>query len=463
MKNKKKNNFHTIVQELTNLMKKVITDKEFVERKLIQYKDLAAYYSEEAVSSRVWKKITNDLSKRKQNTIKNFNLRNKVKPKIAFVTPYPSDRSGCAEYSFATIKELSKSVDVDVFTDADDVLHTNFVKNIRKVHKYQYLKNTYDAVVSVIGNSHFHLNIYDNVINYGGYVIEHDNRLLDFINLKYGTAKTAEIASIELGKNVSEKEIYEWIEGKKDFETLFLNELYDSSKKMFFHSKSLIKNFEKINHRKADFLPFCKFVDYDFNNYDVSKKRDARMKLGIPDNEIAIATFGSVASSKLYEECLTSLSHLPKQKDKYYKMYFVGECQGREYDKINEIASILGIQVFVKPFHYFTRKEYAEILQIADIGIQLRRHKFGAISGSLMECISVGLKTVSNKDLALGVNSPNYVTVIEDDPTPEIISEGILAALQNPMSNIDIKLSQNNHNLEHSFKKYSELLLKQVL
>jgi hypothetical protein len=331
------------------------------------------------------------------------------------------------------------------------------------VHKYQYFKNTYDAVISVIGNSFFHLNIYDNVINYGGYVIEHDNRLLDFINLKYGTAKTAEIASIELGKSVSEKEIYDWIEGRKDFETLFLNELYDSSKKMFFHSKSLIKNFERINKRKAEFLPFCKFVDYDFDNYDLSKKRELRKKLGIPDNEIVIATFGSVASSKLYEECLTSLSYLPKQNDKYYKMYFIGECHSREFERINEIAITHGLQVFVKPFHYFTRKEYGEILQVADIGIQLRRHKFGAISGSLMECISVGLKTVSNKDLALGVDAPNYVTVIEDDPTPEVISKGILTALQNPMSINDIKRSQQNHNSEHSFKKYSELLLNQVL
>lgn len=295
-----------------------------------------------------------DFSSFKKIEKKAFNINKKVKPSVAFVTPYPNDKSGCADYSYATIKELSKYVNVDVFTDAENISKSKSVRAFKKIHCFEYLMKDYDEVISVIGNSHFHLKIFDNVINYGGSVIEHDNRLLDFINYKYGLQKTSEIASVELNRDVSESEIESWIQGKKHFETLFFNDLYDSSSNFFLHSKKLVENFEKINKGKATYLPFCQFIENNIKNYNLIEK--AGIKMGIPLNEVVITTFGGVAASKLYEECVQSLKYLKKPQGKNFKLYFIGECNVGEYIRINEISSTNKTEVFVKQSYYFTRE-----------------------------------------------------------------------------------------------------------
>ena len=447
--------------DLESLMFKAYNDENFVKRKIFEHKDLSIKYSEKNVSRRVWEAVKISYENNNKYLPTKINIIKKSKPKLAFVTPYPFDKSGCADYSYTTIKAILNKVDVDVYTNANHCKTDLEVMNIRKVSITPYISKKYDAVISVIGNSFYHSEIYDYAINHSSYVIEHDNRLLDFISWKYGIAKAAEIASFELGINVTTDDIHDWLVGNNHFETLFMNDLYDSSIKLFLHSRNLIENFEKINGRKAVYLPFSKFTDYKVDNSNMLLKKLKKKELGVPENEISIVTFGAVVTSKLYEECVKSLSFLPKIPGKYYKLYFIGECGKSEFDTISEISTNLGVKVMKRLYYYFSKEEYANYLQIADIGIQLRRHKLGGISGGLMECICAGIPTVSNKDLATALESPQIVYQIPDDPSPQDIANGIsnrFTFQHDSLTSSEIK----EYNKSRSFEHYGNLLLKEI-
>jgi len=69
-------------------------------------------------------------------------------------------------------------------------------------------------------------------------------------------------------------------------------------------------------------------------------------------------------------------------------------------------------------------------LLAADGAIQLRTHRFGGISGALMDCIAAGVPTVANEDLAAALDAPSTVARVGDAFTAAEVAtalEGLLA------------------------------------
>lgn len=72
----------------------------------------------------------------------------------------------------------------------------------------------------------------------------------------------------------------------------------------------------------------------------------------------------------------------------------------------------------------FTRK-YETFLIASDFAIQLRTFGFGGLSGAVLDCISAGIPTVVNNDLAESTNSPDYILRINDHISALLIAENI--------------------------------------
>ena len=116
------------------------------------------------------------------------------KSNIAVATPWPPQRSGVSDFSAYTLDKLSEVADVTVLTNGpNDALGRHVT--VRQISAAAYLDPTYDAVISVLGNSHFHLPALEYLTALGGPVIAHDNRMVEFYSYLYGEDKAARLLS----------------------------------------------------------------------------------------------------------------------------------------------------------------------------------------------------------------------------------------------------------------------------
>lgn len=447
------------ISRLTDIMVKMLSNRIWRSKVLLRHLHLVTKFSETEVAKRTWASIYSSYKSSNASTSFIKSQKHLIKPKLAFITPYPPDNSGCARYSQATIQNLSKYARVDVFTDATEIQSNNSVENFYNISALAHLSKKYDSVISVIGNSHYHSKIFDLVLEYGGVVIEHDNRLLDFYNWKFGSEYTASVASREIGNSYNQDDIYNWLHHSENIRTLFLNDLYDSSTLLFMHSKPLINHYHQISGRKASYLPFCIYSELSPNQRMNNKKR-ARTTLGVSDDEILIISLGSVDPTKYCNEIVMALNLLNSTTVKY-KFYFVGHCSSNQFRILSDLIKN-NKNIIIEEEKYYSKKEYNLFLNAADLGIQLRRHKFGGLSGGLMDSISVGLPTIANKDLASSMDSPAYVQAINDDPSPEAILNSFLTFTKTEYTHAHIMRGYNKFVSNHNFDLYSSQLLEHL-
>ena len=102
-----------------------------------------------------WNAVTLRLDNRPATILRHY------RPRVALLSPVPPDRSGVADYSAATCAELGKLVDLHVFTETAEPAPQRNVATVRPLSALPSLMTGFDRVINVVGNSHFHVRIFD--------------------------------------------------------------------------------------------------------------------------------------------------------------------------------------------------------------------------------------------------------------------------------------------------------------
>ncbi|WP_457302311.1 glycosyltransferase, partial [Phyllobacterium sp. P5_D12] len=377
------------------------------------------------------------------------------------LSPLPPDRSGVADYSAATIKELGKLVDLDVYARGTPAAKPEGANGAYAVSAVPFVSSEYDKVIGVVGNSHFHLEIFNFLLRYGGVCIEHDNRLLSFYRILLGKERAQEVAQRELGRPVSGEEIDRWMSDESLLEATFLGELATASSQLFLHSQVTTDIVNARLNAGAVHLPFSIYRPWTTDPLDRSAKRRARERLGFGEDEFAIATFGYVHSNKAAEECIWAIDLL-RSWNIPAKLYFVGGW-AMEHRGFLDLRKQLGLEEHVKfVAEYTSDTQYRDYLMAADAGIQLRTHFLGGLSGALLDCIAAGLPTITNDDLAEAMDAPSYVLRIPDHPSPVLLAEALAQISDQIRDRTKLARARRLYCDEHSFKRYSELLCQSL-
>ena len=130
---------------ILNLIKNPDARKKIIEKQ----SPLIEKYKEPIVAEKFWNFI---IRNKKTKFVQNLNIPNTLKPKprIAFLTPFPPDRSGVADYTAKSLEEIGKLAVVDVFTDATSSKEFPGVRNIFPLSEKPFQSKDYDKVVSII-------------------------------------------------------------------------------------------------------------------------------------------------------------------------------------------------------------------------------------------------------------------------------------------------------------------------
>jgi hypothetical protein len=114
-------------------------------------------------------------------------------------------------------------------------------------------------------------------------------------------------------------------------------------------------------------------------------------------------------------------------------LHFVGDIADKSdpAGDIHALARRFHIEphVFVTG-SYLPEERYRDYLIAADAAVQLRTYGFGSVSGTLMDCATVGLPAVANESLAAAIDVPaSYIMTVPDDLNSSAVASALFALL----------------------------------
>lgn len=439
---------------ILNLIKNPDARKKIIEKQ----SPLIEKYKEPIVAEKFWNFI---IRNKKTKFVQNLNIPNTLKPKprIAFLTPFPPDRSGVADYTAKSLEEIGKLAVVDVFTDATSSKEFPGVRNIFPLSEKPFQSKDYDKVVSIIGNSHFHTEILKYHLRYGGACIQHDNRMAELYAWNMGHEKFAKKASELIKRKVEIAECQNWLKDPSLLPTLFLEDIIKKSQPLIFHSKVTQKLVKQMYGVDSEYLPFSSYRHFSDNELTPEHKLTTKKKLNLPLNEIIISTFGLVTETKAPFDCVYATYFLNKWGIPA-TFYFVGET-GTLNEPLLKLAEDLEISAKIITLNSWTSEEtYKDFLVASDFAIQLRTYGFGGLSGAILDCISSGLPTVVNEDLAEATNSPKFILRTKDHISALLMAESIYEAYKEQKHQNRLNIERKEYLEKHNFQKYAEDLMK---
>ena len=442
------------VEQLTGRLTRANQDTSFREALIRAQGELAEPFHAEAVRARFWDFIMSRFERDREAQAPA--LAKHAKPKVAFISPFPPDQSGVARFTERTVSAASKHFQIDLFTDAPrPLLLGDGVRDAGKISVYALLKNRYDSIISVLGNSRFHLPIIELFERYGGPCIMHDSRLTQIYFHRLGQEKFLQFANKLLGRPVEMDEVSLWLEDRQP-PSFFIEPLAERAKPMIVHTRRYQEMLRERYHLETELATFpanCQFTEEELSE---GNRTLIRHSLGFDDAVFVIASFGIVDRSKGVLACIVALDLL-----RFWKipamLIFVGKAAGLEHE-LRRVAIEFGVDEHVSFFTDFVSEEkYRSFLIGCDAAIQLRTYDFGQPSAALADCISVGVPTVATCSLAETCDAPSYVLRIPDHISSLLLAER-LAEIWERQSRLETSEERMAHNRRHSFEYYATRL-----
>ena len=403
-------------------MEALLQDREESARFVSTHDPVWPQFTGEAVAGRFWSFVLPKLD-RSRRPVSTPNVILGKRPKVAFFTPLPPARSGVADYTAACLKEFAHLVDLTVFTNTPSPA-ADGIASVWPISAFPHISRDFDRVVSVLGNSHFHLDIFRNVMRFGGACIQHDNRMLGFYSILLGRHRAERTAERELARPLRPGELDRWLGDEATLEATFLGDVAAIADPLLLHSSRSAQIVRERFAVEARVLPFAIYRQWMDADFEPDRQRKARDRLGIGPGEVAIISLGFVHNSKAPRECISALEML-RSWGVPAKLYFVGEV-GRDLDDLQKFCRDVGVGDCVSFIaEYTSEATYRDYLLAADLAVQLRTHLLGGLSGALLDCIAVGLPAVANADLADSMDAPGYIERIHDRPSPVLIANAM--------------------------------------
>ena len=323
------------------------------------------------------------------------------RPRLAYVSPLPPEHTGIASYSLELLPELAKYYDIDVIVDQDEIDSTwvNANAGIYSVAWFTKHGHRYDRVLYQIGNSPFHAHMWDLLERFPGVIVLHDIFLGDatYYRSEHGTSPLLGLP-MRLYADHGYGALATYAH-TKDIQAAIQNYPYSlcliqAAMGVIVHSEhaktlagqrynaQLAERFSVIPHLRV--LP------------PLAAKQAARAALGIEQDIFLVCSFGHIVSNKMYAELLEAWLASPLAENKDCLLVLVGASNGEYGAKLVRQISESGLSDRIKITGWADDANFKAYLNAADLAVQLRQESRGESSGSVLDCMALGLPTICN-------------------------------------------------------------------
>lgn len=375
--------------------------------------------------------------------------------RIAFFSPLPPIESGISDYSVDILNELSKYFDIDVYIDDSykPCCDFGFNINIYNHKNYKSKSSMYFDVIYQVGNSEYHMYMWDYIKEHRGTVVLHDYNLhgvaqFAALHKKNNEKLYREYLQYDFASEIVDDYLQELHDGKtniKIYEMEINSFLINFANKIIVHSdEAREKLIRKDIHRNVLTIPSYAKLEPLRNNLEIKH----RMGMG---NDIIIASFGHIHETKRVIPILKAFNKLIQQNNNV-KYYFVGKLDNsiKPYFETFIKENCLEDKIFVTG--YTDLNDFNEYIDASDICLNLRFPYNGETSGSLMRILSKG-KCVIVNDIGSFGELPDECC-IKLPNVKEISPEAEVDAIYNAMDRLIHE--ENRIELSKNARKYSE-------
>ncbi len=400
----------------------------------------------------------------------NFTFLPKQRPRLAYISPLPPERSGIADYSAELIPELAKHYEVEVIVDQKTVDDHWIVDNcrIRNIQWFRKHHEAYDRVLYHFGNSPYHQHMFETLNSVPGVVVLHDFYLGDVI---------AHMDLHLLKKGLWAKELY-FSFGYKAVQELFnakdtcsINWKYPCNKSVVENAYGVIVHSENSKRlakqwlgedvsRKWAVIPLLRFAGKSVN------KGQTKKMLGFDEGSFLVCSFGLLGPTKLNKELLEAWMLSELSKDSRCKLVFVGENNNGLYGQelLRSIkATVLKDRIYITG--WADKDLFRQYLAAADLGIQLRAFSRGETSAAVLDCMNYRIPTIVNANGSMADIPDDGVRKLPDKFTIHDLTDALNTLWKNEKERIVLgrrarQIIDKYHDPSGCAKEYAESIEK---
>lgn len=351
------------------------------------------------------------------------------RPKLAYVSPLPPDKSGIADYSAELLPALSRWYDLEIIVTqpegVDPALRTSY--HICSVDEFRARATGYDRVLYHFGNSHFHEHMFSLLEEIPGVVVLHDF----FLSGIQAYREAHNPASHAWTQALQQSHGYRAVQERYS-RTDEIVWRYPANLPVLQNALGVIVHSE---FSRTLARQWCsEGTASDWTVIPLSRvpattddRDESRRALGLTADHLLVCSFGRLGPHKLNEVLLDAWLASPLASDPKARLVFVGENQDGKYGTsllrriresgLNERILITG---------WADTSAFRRYLAAADIGVQLRTLTRGETSGTVLDCMNHGLATIVNAHGSMSDLDPAGVWMLSDEFAKETLVDALM-------------------------------------
>ncbi|MFZ6875209.1 glycosyltransferase [Undibacterium sp. Di27W] len=347
-------------------------------------------------------------------------LQDQIKPRLAYFSPLPPERSGIADFSAELLPELAVYYDIELIVDQQEIgdlwLAANFP--VRSWQWFEQHADRYQRVLYNLGNSTYHTYMLDMLARHPGIVVLHDFFLSGLLAHLDMTAERPQVWAQALYESHGLQALLE-TKNTEDLSQIIWKypcnyQMLDAAQAVIVHSEFSMKLARQWYGEQATEnwtrVPHMRKLPYQ------SERQSARASLGLGEDDFLMCSFGLMGPTKLNHLVLEAWLQSPMAKDRRCHLVFVGKNDGGKYGmqllqdiKERGFADRIIITGFADPELFQT------YLHAADAGVQLRGLSRGESSYTVLDCMAYGIPTIINSNGAMAELPGDALIKLDDE------------------------------------------------
>lgn len=417
---------------ITDKLKEALTDADFRNRLAQHGLQQAQKFSWDHTGNKALEAIENWFAQNKKQAL---HPSKKIKPKMAFISPLPPERSGISDYSAELLRVLIEYYDIEVVVNQETVSDSWLAEHcpVRNVEYFQENYSGYEHVIYHFGNSHFHQHMFGLLAQYPGLVVLHDFYLGHIQEY---------IQSIHLPQHAFDFALYSGHGYKALFDRYTLGidfavwqypcnlPVLQDALGIIVHSensKQLAKKWYAED--AADDWAVIPLLRTPASIYD---KFNLRKQYGYQSSDILICSFGMLGPTKLNHRLLESFLTSDLVKNERVHLVFVGDDHPGEYgQKLLQKIKTSKLANRVKTTGWADESVFKDYLAMADIGVQLRTLSRGETSAAVLDCMNYDIATIVNAHGGMADLDQSGVLMLPDEFTDSQLSSALVSLVEN--------------------------------
>lgn len=397
------------------------------------------------------------------------------KPRLAFVSPLPPERTGIADYAAQLLPALTEHFEIELVLCQEQLALPPQLAALprRSVEWFARHGAGYDHILYQFGNSPFHSHMFDLLRQHPGVVVLHDFFLSSVLVYEQmsGLLPDAWRAALAAhGYGALQAGLVGGAEAAEAAKQTYpgnLAVLRDASHVIVHseHARDLARQWYGAG--AADNWSVVPLPRAAPPVQDGAARAAARAALGIRPGAYLVCSFGFIAPTKLTHELVQAWRDSPLHADPDCELVLVGANHGSAYGL--ELTAMLAGDANpgrrIRIAGWTDEADYQRYLQAADAAVQLRSVSRGETSAAVLDCMNHGLPTIVNANGSMAALPDDCVLKLPDAFAPGALSAALHAlhgdiALRRAIGARARQLLRTEHSPAHCAALYAQALAR---